>query len=105
MAKKPDELQLLEQEIGRLKKRSRELEAQLDGKLEFLQDNFRSLAIKSLLPSFLARAGITGTILDVFMENRQFRSSVNKVTDTLFDKIAAGVEFLGRKFSRKSPKE
>ncbi|MFI5154714.1 MAG: hypothetical protein ACHQEM_00920 [Chitinophagales bacterium] len=101
MAKKTDELQLLEQEIGRLKKRSRELEAQLDEKLDYLQDNFRTLAIKSVLPSFLARAGATGTILEVFMENKQFRNSVNKLTDTLFDKISAGVEFLGKKFSKK----
>jgi hypothetical protein len=105
MANKPDELQLLEQEIERLKKRSKQLELQLDGKLEYLQDHFKTLAIKSLLPSFLARAGITGTILDVFMENRQLRNSVNKLTDTLFDKIATGVEFLGRKFAKKSPKE
>ncbi len=105
MDKKPDELQLLDQKIERLKKRSRQLESQLDGKLEYLQDNFKTLAIKSLLPSFLARAGITGTVLEVFMENRQFRNTVNKLTDTLFDKIAAGVEFLDRKFSKKSSKE
>jgi hypothetical protein len=46
--------------------------------------------------------GITGTILDLLMDNREIRKSVNKLTGFLFDKISAGINLLTKKFGRKS---
>jgi hypothetical protein len=105
MAKKVNELQLLEKEIQRLKQRARQLEQEIDGRIEYLQGNFRSLTMMSMLPGFLAKTGTAATLLELFLENKQVRDSVNKLTNTLFGKISAGVEFLGKKFSRKSSKE
>jgi hypothetical protein len=105
MAKKPQQVQLLDNEINRLKRRVKQLEQQIDGRLDYFQDNFRTLAFKSVLPSFVARLGITGTILDLLMDNREVRRSVNKLTDFLFDKISAGVNLLAKKFGRKSRSE
>ena len=50
----------LRRRLRRLQVRTRQLEKQIDESLDYFQDNYRSLAIKSLLPSFLAKAGITG---------------------------------------------
>lgn len=105
MAKKTDQLQLLDNEISRLKRRARQLEQQIDGRLDYFQDNFRTLAFKSILPGFLARTGITGTILDLLLGNREIRKSVNKLTGFLFDKISAVANLLTKKFGRKSREE
>jgi hypothetical protein len=105
MGKKPEQLQLLENEISRLKRRARQLEQQIDGRLDYFQDNFRTLAFKSILPAFIARAGITGTIIDLLMGNREIRKSANKLTRFLFDKISAAVNLLTKKFGRKSKEE
>jgi hypothetical protein len=105
MPKKPDQLQLLDKEISRLKRRATQLEQQIDGRLDYFQDNFRSLAIKSILPGFLARAGITGTILDLLMDNRVIRKSVNKLTGFLFDKVSVAINLLTKKFGRKAREE
>jgi len=102
MTKKPKQVELLDQEISRLKRRAKQLEQQIDGRLDYFQDNFGSLAVKSMLPGLLARAGLTGTILDLLMGNRQVRKSVNNLTGFLFDKISAGIKLLTKKFSGRS---
>ena len=98
---KENQLVLLEKEIKRLQLRTRQLEREIDSKLDYFQDNYRSMAIKSFLPSVLARAGIAGSIIDMFLENQKFREALNKVTSSLFDKVSDGVEYLTRKFSKK----
>jgi hypothetical protein len=96
-----DELQLLENEIRRLQRKASQLEKDIDQRIDYFQDNYRSLAIKSFLPSFLAKAGFTGTILELLLENKQFRSSLNKITDRLFDKIGDGISYFSSKFAKK----
>ena len=105
MAKKPYQVQLLDNEINRLKRRAKQLEQQIDGRLDYFQDNFRALAFKSVLPGFLARAGITGSIINFLMGNREVRRNVNKLTDFLFDKISAVASLMTKKFSKKSREE
>jgi hypothetical protein len=105
MAKKPEQVQLLDNEIIRLKRRAKQLEQQIDGRLDYFQDNFRTLAFKSILPAFLAKAGITGTILNFLMGNRGVQKNVNKLTDFLFGKISTVVNILTKKFSKKSREE
>ena len=97
---KQNQLDVLEKEIKRLQMRSRLLEREIDSKLDFFQDNYRSMAIKSFLPSILAKAGIAGSLIDMFLENKKFRDALNKITSSLFDKISDGVSFLTKKFSK-----
>ncbi|MFI5152284.1 MAG: hypothetical protein ACHQET_03065 [Chitinophagales bacterium] len=99
-----NELQLLEKKIKDMQLHAKELERQIDEKLNYFHDNYRSLAIKSLLPAVLAKSGLTSTLLEVFLENKQLRNSVNKMADRLFNKISEAVEYLSRKFTSKSAK-
>jgi len=96
-----NQLDILEKEIKRLQMRTRQLEREIDSKLDYFQDNYRSMAIKSFLPSVLAKAGIAGSIIDMFLENQKFRDALNKITSSLFDKVSDGVDFLAKKFSKK----
>ena len=98
------ELQALEKKIRHLKQHAKDLENKMDERLDYFQDNYRSLAIKSVLPAALAKSGLTGTILEVVLENKQLRNSENKMADKLFTKISEGVEYLSGKFTRKSAK-
>lgn len=98
---KENQLDTLEKEIKRLQVRSRQLEKEIDSKLDYFQDHYRSMAIKSFLPRVLARAGITGSIIEAFLENQKLRDLMNKMTASLFDKISDGVEFLTKKITKK----
>jgi hypothetical protein len=102
MANKPKQVQLLDKEINRLKRRARQLEQQIDGRLDYFQDNLGSLAIKSVLPGFLARSGIIGTLLNLVIGSRGIQKSTNKVSGFLFDKILAAFHLVRKKLSRKS---
>ena len=101
MKKSPDQLILLEQEISRLQGQARHLEKELDRRLDYFQDNYRGLAIKSFIPPFLARTSLAGGAIEMLLENKQVRDGVNKITRQLFDKIAEAVEFLTKKFGKK----
>ena len=98
---KENQLDILEKEIKKLQVRTRQLEKEIDSKLDYFQDNYRSMAIKSFLPRVLAKAGITGSIIEIFLENQKLRDSVNKITASLFDKISDGVQFLAKKITKK----
>jgi deoxyadenosine/deoxycytidine kinase len=101
MAKQIDELQQLDREIRRLQQKARSLEQQIDDRLDYFQDNYRSLAIKSFLPAFLARTGLTGTVIELFLDNQKIRDSLNQILGKLFDKISDGIEFLTDTFGKK----
>ena len=101
MAKQVNELQQLDREIRRLQQKAKSLEQQIDDRLDYFQDNYRSLAIKSFLPAFLARAGLTGPVIELFLDNEKIRNSVNQILGKLFDKISGGIEFLAKTFGKK----
>jgi hypothetical protein len=96
-----NQLDILEKEIKKLQMRSRQLEREIDSKLDYFQDHYRSMAIKSFLPAVLAKAGFTGSIIEMFLENKKFRDTLNKITASLFDKISDGIGFLTKRFSKK----
>jgi hypothetical protein len=101
MAKQIDELEQLDREIRRLQLKAKNLGQEIDDKLDYFQDHYRSLAIKSFLPAFLAKAGITGTVIELFLENKKIQTSLNQLGEKLFGKISDGLESLTKRFSKK----
>ncbi len=105
MSQKATELQKLDRKIVSLKQRAKELETEMDQRVNYLQGHFRSLTLMSVLPKFLVKSGTAGTLVELLLENRQVRDSVNKFTNVMFEKLSAGIEFLGKKFGKKREQE
>jgi hypothetical protein len=101
MASQVNELQQLEREIKRLQRKAKNIEKQMDERLDYFQDNYRSLAIRSFLPAFLAKSGLTGTAIGLFLENKKIQDALNQIGTKLFGKISDGLEFLTKKLSKK----
>ncbi|HTQ27958.1 MAG TPA: hypothetical protein VMI35_07515 [Puia sp.] len=101
MSKKMDSLQDIEQEISRLQARTRSLENQLDERLQYLQENYSSLVMKSVFPGMRQQGGIPGSVLELVLGNERFRDSLGKLADRLFDKVSDGIDYLSEKLDRK----
>ena len=101
MGKKINSLESLDQEISRLRVRTKELENELDGKLDYLQDNYTSILMKSFLPAIIQKGGIAGGILQFVFQNERLQDSVLKLAERVFNKVSDGVEFVVDKLDGK----
>lgn len=101
MAKNINNLESLDREIIRLRSRTKELEKELDEKLDYLQDNYSSMMMKSFLPAIIQRGGIAGGILQFVFQNERLQDSVLKLAERLFNKVSDGVEFIVDKIDGK----
>jgi len=101
MAKNINNLESLDREIIRLRSRTKELEKELDEKLDYLQDNYSSMMMKSFLPAIIQRGGIAGGILQFVFQNERLQDSILKLAERLFNKVSDGVEFIVDKIDGK----
>ena len=101
MAKKINSLESLDREISRLRVRTKELEKDLDGKLDYLQDNYSSILMKSFLPVIIQKSGIAGGILQFVFQNERLQDSVLKLAERVFNRVSDGVEFVVDKLDGK----
>jgi hypothetical protein len=94
------DLESLDREIDRLRARARVLEEKIDQSLDYLQDHYSSMAIKSVLPSFLQKSGIAGSVVQLFLQDERLRENLGKLGSYLLDKVSDGLEFVANKLSR-----
>ncbi len=99
--KKINSLTSLEKQIRRLKADAKRMEAKMDDNFSYLQENYVSLALNSILPEKTAYKGIPATIISLFLEHERFRNTVIKLAEQLVDRVSEGIEFISEKLSRK----
>lgn len=101
VTKKVNNLASLEKQIRQLKVEAKRMEVQMDDNFSYLQENYVSLALNSILPEKTTYKGIPATIISLFLEHDRFRNTVIKLAEQLIDKVSDGVDFISEKLSRK----
>jgi hypothetical protein len=99
--KKINSLSSLEKQIRRLKADAKRMEVQMDDNFSYLQENYLSLALNSVLPEKTTYKGIPATIISLFLEHERFRNTVIKLAEQLIDKASDGIDFIAEKLSKK----
>ena len=99
--KKINSLASLEKQIRRLKADAKRMEAKMDDNFSYLQENYVSLALNSILPEKTTYRGVPATIISLFLEHERFRNTVIKLAEQLIDRVSEGIEFISEKLSRK----
>ncbi len=98
-------LHALDKKIHQLQLRAKELEKEMDQRLDYLHDNYSSMMVKSFIPVFSGKAGIVGSLLNFVFQNRRLQDSFSKLAEQLFNKVSDGVEFIADKLERKEKNE
>ena len=93
----------LDDEIRRLQAKAKDLEGRLDESLDYLQDNYSSMIMKSVLGNATGgiKSGIAGTVLSVILSNDKLSNAFSKIMNDLMDKTATGLDWLAEKMTRK----
>lgn len=104
-AKNIDSLELLDKKIFALKTRAKALEKQMDERLDYLQDNYSSMMMKSFIPAIGTKGGVAGSIIHLVLQNRRLQDSFGKLAEQLFNKVSDGVEFIVDKLDKKKNDE
>ncbi len=96
-------IESLDMEINRLRAKAKDLEGKLDESLDYLQDNYSSMIMNSVLGKATGglKSGITGTILSVVLSNEKLASAFSKIINDLLDKAASGIDRLAEKMTKK----
>jgi hypothetical protein len=95
--KKIKDLQSLEKEIRRLRQQAKNMEKELDDNIIYLQQNYSSLIINSLMPDTTRVKGIPGTILQLLLQHERLRETLTSLAEHAVDKAADGLELLSNK--------
>ncbi|MDP4261304.1 MAG: hypothetical protein Q8941_02125 [Bacteroidota bacterium] len=99
-AKNIHNLDTLEREMYRLKLEARNIEEKLDHNLDHLQENYFSMTMNSIFRNKKEGEGKAG-FFESFFKSESFNAAVNKITEHIVDKAAAGIENLIDKIFRK----
>ena len=94
-------LQSLEKEISRLQLHARQLEEKMDDRLDYFQDNYPGMMMKSLFPGMRQGTDLPATILHVFMQSERLQDTLGKLITHLFDKASDWLELLMDKLFNK----
>ena len=95
------DLRSLDKEIRHLQHRRKALEKDLDQKLGYLQENYSSMMMKSVMPVLRDKTGLPLTIVELLTQNERFRGNIGRLADHLLDKISDGIEFISDKLDGK----
>lgn len=93
----------LDREINRLQTKAKVLEAELDKSLDYLQDNYSSMIMNSVLAKATGglKSGIAGTVLSFILNNEKLANALSKIGGDLIDKAATGIDRLAEKMTKK----
>ena len=102
MAQKINTIQSLDQEIHRLQAKADKLEDKLDESLDYLQDNYSSMIMNSVLSKAAGgfKSGIAGTVLSFLLGNEKFVEAFSKIANHLVEKAAMGIDILADKLTK-----
>ena len=95
--KKIRDLSSLEKEISRLRKQAKGMEKELDDNIIYLQENYSSMMMNSVLPGSTGYKGIPGTILHLILQHDRLREALITLAEQLVDKATDGIEFVIQK--------
>ncbi len=104
---KINSIEKLDREISRLQAKAKDLEGRLDESFDYLQDNYSSMIMNSVLHHAAGglKNGIAGTILNFILNNEKLANALSKVINDLADKAATGIDRLAEKMRRKKKDE
>ncbi len=88
-------LDVLEQDIRRLRSKARHLEDRIDENFTHLQHHSGSMFVKSLLPRKIEGEVRTGIqLLDTFLQNERLQKVLLRLADQLAVKLGDGLNWL-----------
>ena len=96
-------IESLDREISHLQSKAKQLEGKLDESLDYLQDNYSSMIMNSVLGKSASglKSGVTGTILSVLLSNEKLTAAFSKIINDLLDRAASGIDRLAEKMTGK----
>jgi hypothetical protein len=85
----------LEQDIRRLRRKAKGLEAQIDENFSYLQQHSGSMFVRSLLPRKIEGEVLTGVqLVDTFLQNERLQKVLLRLADRLAVKLGDGLNWL-----------
>jgi len=102
MAQKINNTESLDQEIRRLQAKADKLEEKLDESLDYLQDNYSSMIMNSVLSKAAGgfKGGVAGTALSFLLGNEKLVEAFSKIANYLVEKAATGIDILADKLTK-----
>jgi len=99
-------IESLDEEIKRLQHKAKSLEGKLDDNLDYLQDNYSSMILNSVLPGVAGginvKNSVAGTIAGLVLGNERIQGVISKVATHFIDKAADGLDKLADKIVKKT---
>lgn len=102
MARKIKSIDSLENQILLLQAKAKILEDRLDDNLDYLQDNYSSMIMRSLFKTDGAKTSLVGSIAGFFLGNEKLQEALSNIVSTLAEKATIGIEKLSEKLSGKN---
>ncbi|GEP91527.1 hypothetical protein SAMN05660909_03613 [Chitinophaga terrae (ex Kim and Jung 2007)] len=88
---KIDSYEALDLEVARLKKRSRQLEKEIGGRVDYFKNNYKKMAVNAVIPSSARQSGA----LNVAMNVAKFAWQSGKVKNFATGALMTALEFIG----------
>ena len=95
------DIQSLEREIQRLRREAKGMEKKFDTSFTYLQENYSSLMMNSLMPAKGVFKSIPQSIMQLVFQHERLRNALTDLTENLVNKASDGIEFLLEKFFSK----
>ena len=88
------DIQSLEREIQRLRREAKGMEKKFDDSFTYLQENYATLMMNSVLPEKGTFKSIPQSIIQLVLQHERLRNSLTQLTENLINKASDGIEFL-----------
>lgn len=100
---KINSIETLDREIRQLQAKAKDLEIRLDESFDYLQDNYSSMIMSSVLRGATGglKSGVAGTVLGFILSNEKVANTLSNIITGLVDKAASGIDKLAEKMKKK----
>ena len=88
------DLPSLEREIHRLRREERIIESKFGENFNYLQENYQSILLNSIVPEKAAYKSIPASLLQLLLQHEKLRKALINLAENLIDKAAVGIEFI-----------
>jgi hypothetical protein len=95
-------IQSLEREIQRLRREAKGMEKKFDDSFVYLQENYSTLIMNSVLPEKGVFKSIPQSIMQLILQHERLRNALTELAENLVNKASDGIEFLLDKFFAKN---
>jgi hypothetical protein len=102
LSKADRSLDALDQEIRRLRLKSKQLEDRIDENFSYFQQHSGSMFVRSLLPRRIDGEELTGLrLVDTVLQNEKLQSILLKLADIFAEKLGDGLNWLTTRVFKK----